>query len=345
MSKKLLAFSLLVGLFLPFTTLSLGAVDPKAVESIQMNFCNEQGVVGKKLLLGELEPNTPTEICLSLHNTSETDLPVITNFVDGVTTSDGEHIACRDETDEKSSFAKFVKLPEPDFLLPAGTTVVKKAELHFPADFSGATAGCFTYRIGEQTRQQGTLNVIIRKANIIQARVQGEVEIGLGVYSNPELNLTEEALRQTEELTIKRDTQTGEVYSELVVENTGNVKLAITALAEVTGPKIAAAQEQTLRLLPGETKIINSERITSPFLGGNFAFTTELTHEPEFDFTPGELETTTLAAETKQYQTKTFIGPQGKNLAILAAGGVFAVLVIFALIKFTKPSIVSFLKK
>lgn len=336
MPKKLLISLLLSSLLAPLTTLTLAAVDPKAVENIQVEFCNQQGVVGKKLRLGELAPNTPTEICLTLRNTSQTALPVLTNFVDGVTTSDGEHIACRDETDAKQGFAKFVDLPEPAFTLPAGATVTKKATLQFPAEFSGETAGCFTYRLGEQTLQQGTLNVILRKANIIQVRVKGDVQIGLAVQGNPARTATEETLAQAEELTIKKDRQTGKVYSELLVENTGNVKLAFNAHAKVQGPRlIAAAKEQALVLLPGESKVISSEKVEPPFLGGKFEFATEIAYEPQFEFAPMKLaeKTGEAKATTTRYQTKTFITPETQHIALLILGGSLLVVSIFALIK------------
>jgi len=260
---------------------SLFAASSNDVEDVYVTFCNDDSMAEslKKLEFGEINPDLPFEICINIENRGGVDLPLMMNFVDGVMTSDGQHIACKDETASKKGFSSFVNfVSDKEFVLASNSKVTKKAILKYPKHFSGDSFGCLTYFIGEQTETKGALNVLVRKANVISASVNGKVNVKVK-FSKSKVNNYEEIVKSmgNGDLVVKQNLKSDEVYSEILVKNDGNVKMEINFVSDIFSEdgKVSSLNG-SIFLLPGENKVISSGKVIPTFSNGDFDFKTKI---------------------------------------------------------------------
>lgn len=269
---------------------SLFGANSNDIENVYVTFCNE-GDNLKKLEFGEVDSDLELEICINIENRGNDDLPLIMNFVDGVMTSDGKHIACKDEevVKDKNSFSKFVSFDSEfsdGFILSSESKINKKVILKYPKHFSGDSFGCLTYYIGERSETEGALNVLVRKANVISATVSGKLDINVK-FSKTKADKKFEKIVKSKgkgNLIVKQNKETDEVYSELLIENKGNVKMEINFVSDIFSKDGSFnSVNGTLFLLPGESKLISSGKVVPTFSNGDFEFNTTISYRVASD--------------------------------------------------------------
>ena len=85
------------------------------VQNIEVDFCGEVG----KSKTYEVFAGTPQDICLDVQNTSDKDILVSLDFVDGVFTNDQwKNRACMD-TNQKEEFGQYIFGNQKSFTIPA----------------------------------------------------------------------------------------------------------------------------------------------------------------------------------------------------------------------------------
>ena len=128
-------FSLIAG--------SLLTVHADDLQSISLDYCATTGNV----LHYTLETDTETGICYTLTNTSDHQVTVKVNFIDGTFTNDQrQNKACLEES-TKENFGQYVTDYQELVTLTGGESKTQIAKLRYPKLSDGRYHGCITYSI------------------------------------------------------------------------------------------------------------------------------------------------------------------------------------------------------
>lgn len=328
MFQRLIISLLTVALFCSSLTTAQAAVSggDQLIQNVSLTFCHDEP--SKRLHLNTIQPNEATEICMSLTNNNDVALPIALNFVDGVIASDGQNVACRDETDEKRNFAQFVTPATSNITLAPDQTIERRAMVTFPESFSGMSYGCVTYFVADQAVESGSLNVLLRKANVITAKVGGKLEVGLQALQKsgdalkdllPQADGTT-VIAESEDgvLLVKRDDASGEVFTEIALASTGNVKLDVILDSTLTGSGVEQASVRQIALLPEEQKVIRSEPLVLPWLGGGFEVKAAVSYRPVLEFETEDVTAEMLEPVEQRYAVNFFVFPW--NMVVMVLG-------------------------
>lgn len=111
------------------------------VQSIEINFCESLSKTKEYIITA----GDPTDICLEAENTSEKDIAVSLDFVDGTFTNDQrKNRACLD-SNQKEIFGQYITGNQKILLVPAKSSLRTHATLHYPKNKAGKFNGCLVY--------------------------------------------------------------------------------------------------------------------------------------------------------------------------------------------------------
>ena len=111
------------------------------VQSIEINFCESLNKTKEYIITA----GDPTDICLEAENTSDKDINVSLDFVDGTFTNDQrKNRACLDNN-QKENFGQYVTGNQKILLVPAKSSLRTHATLQYPKDKVGKINGCLVY--------------------------------------------------------------------------------------------------------------------------------------------------------------------------------------------------------
>ncbi len=185
--KKSIIHTLIIACCLVGMSMSLvSAADISAtVWDVELTFCNKNNLLDhNRHLKMEVDPNKEQEICLEFSNTTDYDVPLKVNFIDGWITADqNARRACKNET-SKDWFGQYVKGNNSTITIPTKwktkvIKTIKMSDAHI-----GYNYGCVTYSVpnGQVTKKGGvSYNVVVRKAWFIDMIVKGKIVSRLDV--------------------------------------------------------------------------------------------------------------------------------------------------------------------
>lgn len=227
MRKYLFLFFFLVAIF-GASTISLA----DGLWSVSLVFCDTTG----NTLRYTIDPGTPTDICYTLTNSSQQDLIIRTNFVDGTYTNDKrQNKACLGE-DEITSFGQYVTNYTREVPLAAGESKQDIAKLLYPQWTDGLYHGCVTYTIVQAKTAWSTdtpnFTILMRKAQFIDVLVGHPEDNRIGGTILADFPLTADNLSSNPKINIYIDPSDNKYVIQLHVQNSWNTEedFAITGV-------------------------------------------------------------------------------------------------------------------
>ncbi|MFA7285035.1 MAG: hypothetical protein WC004_04425 [Candidatus Absconditabacterales bacterium] len=235
------------------------------IGDVDLTFCNTDNLLDhNRHLKLQMDPNKSKEMCLEFINTTDYDVPLKVNFVDGGLTADQDaRRACKNEI-SKDGFGKYVQGDLTTVTVPAKSSTKLMKTLTMPASKVGYNYGCVTYSVpdGKITKQGGlSYNVVVRKAGFIDAIVKGKIISRLDVLG-PEgrhnVAYAESSYQSGSLIAgaigVKEYEDYVEVYT--ILKNSGNVPLLVSgkgSMKDLLGKTIQLGTGG-LSLLPDESK-------------------------------------------------------------------------------------------
>lgn len=253
----------LMGVYTPMIS-AQNAISP-TIGDIELTFCNTDNLLDHdRHLKFQMDPNKSKEICLEFTNTTEYDVPLKVNFVDGWLTADqNARRACKNEI-SKDWFGKYVQWDATTIMVPTKSSTKLIKTITMPTSKVGYNYGCVTYSVpdGNMMKQGGlSYNVVVRKAWFIDAIVKGKIISRLEVlWPEGKYNIAHAWSTYASwsliawAVGVKEHKDYVEVYT--ILKNAGNVPLLVSgkwSMKDLFGNTIQLATGW-LSLLPDESK-------------------------------------------------------------------------------------------
>gem|GEM_PF-1314348 len=157
-----------------------------ALKSISLDYCAVTG----NILPYTINTTVETGICYTVTNTSNQEITMKINFVDGTFTNDQwQNRACLDES-AKENFGQYVTNYEKTVTLSSGETKTETATLLYPEGTDGQYHGCITYSVVDTsnkttTGENSNFSILMRKAKFIDVLVGHPEKITGGILLKP----------------------------------------------------------------------------------------------------------------------------------------------------------------
>lgn len=230
-----------------------------SIDVIDVSFCNQ---TDRSLTLTDIAPDESFDVCVEVSNAGETSVEVQTSFVDAVSTSDGENIACKEEGDERHGLAAHIHPPSQMLSLEPDTTKTVTFQAQLPTEYAGINTTCFVYWVPAHETSDA-IQVILRKARIIRAHITGDVITKIKLMPTMPHAISEPSLKHIdttqEGISIYVNTETDELLSYVPVHNAGNTPIRVHLDIHIQDSK--SHETQITRehiLLPQEEKMLNN---------------------------------------------------------------------------------------
>lgn len=164
------------------------------VQSVQVDFCGE--VTKSKAYM--VTAGKSQEICLEARNSSDQDIVIALDFVDGTLTNDQRKNRACMGNDQKEQFGQYVTGSQSLYTIPAQGSERIIANIRYPKGIQGNIMGCVVYYTkGASAGQESDVSILVRRAKFIDVTVRsayclryaGAIIIvlaaaGLWLYSN-----------------------------------------------------------------------------------------------------------------------------------------------------------------
>lgn len=212
-----------------------------------MSPADESGPDGRSWVELELDPGASATEHLAVRNFGDREVTFAITAADGYFTPTGRfNMLPSDATSVDAG--TWISVDDQVTVAPGGTAVlpftVEVPDDATPGDHAaGIAASIYT----ESTGEGAGLGVESRVGFRVMTRVTGAVEPGLAVTTNPDY------------VTSWNPFEPGRVEFEYVLENTGNVRLAVSGSVEhggTTFPAPDSEQAQPIELLPGDRRTL-----------------------------------------------------------------------------------------
>ena len=288
------------------TTLKLWLTQAYAQAQVNIEFCNEWKN-SATLDWDNVNPEEENEICIQASNIDEEETILTMFFVDWVINPyTPKYIACKDESDSKKSLSIFAKFEEDGtkmekiiFNIKPWEVVKKTAKVNFKPGFSWMSYWCLVTLTWKQEIVKWKLNILLRKWNVIKAKVNWKIELWLNLLSNFDdvESLKWSWLKQEE---VKNYVQTLHIDEKMIIQeyledwnikivskldNAWNVKMVWQANLFLTN---SYWYEKTLTkdivILPFEQNKIMFDIKDLPFYKWKYDVKMDIKYKPEFEF-------------------------------------------------------------
>lgn len=268
-----------------------------AQAKVSVGFCNSWTTTST-LNLDNVEAWEDSDICIKAKNNDNIKADVSMFFVDWVVNQyTPQFIACRNEKDEKkylANFANFVnenwgKDSKITFNINPWEEIEKHAKVKFSDGFSGMSYWCLITITWEQKITKWKLNILLRKWNIIKAKVNWEIKVWLNISSKLGNNKhwtsdKPKALYLSDEVIIQ------EIWSNWVriaskLENSWNVKITWEANLILKNTFwYEYKNKKSFTILPWEQNSLVFDINDLPFYKWTYEAKINFKYKPEFEF-------------------------------------------------------------
>lgn len=304
-------------LILIYTTLAWLSNNVFAEPKIISTFCNNWWE--DKNILVEVEWWKEKELCIDVWNYWDVEWTANLYFVDWWTNpSTPEFIGCADEWDEKDKLAKYVHFESLEnkketsdklsFDLPPWKKQRIKWKINFPAGFSWMSYWCLITTVWTPKSVPWMITVVLRRWNIIKARVWWEIKIWLNIfYDKDNFHWSFDEFRdvKNEKIIYNNDKIAlvkidWKIYLRTKIENTWNVRLNTSIIADISnifGYSFKINSNDVL--LPWNSRDIEIPVEKLPFYDWKYNFNIEIAKTPIFEF-KSDLITEEMKKETKE---------------------------------------------
>lgn len=269
-----------------FTFLVCGSVffwsQAQAIEigDIVIRFCDEQGNLEKQTSF-EIDPLETKSVCLKVFNTSDEEANVQLAFVDWTVTKDeSKYKACLTANDTKN-FWKFASIEDSLVTVPPKNAVETSFTLKYPSGYAGMSYGCVVSKVLTDAvdSQDGMMSVELRQWHFIDVFVNGTILLDVL------FDIVDTEAFPSSFIELNHSKFSSVATSSARIVNSGNIAQDVVVRSSVSGwfGFVFKAEEQTVRLNPGESRAISNE-LHLPWYGLGIDVHYSASATPVFEF-------------------------------------------------------------